>query len=617
MPVKEKLRLTLRGYQTMNRLVPGLIPLVVLQNVLEAFFPFVGIYMSAQILTALAQQKPLPELLWLVGVTVGLNFLVTLFSTGVFRLWEYRSARLWRVESLPLHQKLQSMDYSRVEDAEIHQKLSHIQIMRQTNGLGLPRLLWSLAGAIQGLSTILFSVAFTTEAFLSLPPEGTALGSWGFLLSPWFTVLMVLLVLGNICLDVWRSTTSAQKGAKAMSAFQMGNRFGSYYFEYLFNYQAGKDLKLYGMQNIIRGQFGWIIDMLDSVTKKFQRISSLYDCLGAVTSTLFSGLVYCYVALKALFGCFSVGGIVQYAGSLSKLGGGITTLMECVSMLLFNAEALQELFDFIDMPDEQRNGNLSVEKRADNEYEIAFRDVSFRYPGTETDVLKNLNLEFRIGKRMAVVGMNGSGKTTMIKLLCRLYDPTEGMITLNGIDIRKYDYQEYMGIFSVVFQDFKLFSYSLGQNVAASVEYDGERVKRCLQKAGFGEERLKRMEKGLETALYKDFEEDGVEISGGEAQKIALARALYKNAPFIILDEPTAALDPVAEFEIYSKFNEIVDDKTTVYISHRLSSCRFCDDIVVFDEGRMVQRGCHETLIADITGKYYSLWNAQAQYYTE
>ena len=210
--------------------------------------------------------------------------------------------------------------------------------------------------------------------------------------------------------------------------------------------------------------------------------------------------------------------------------------------------------------------------------------------------------------------MNGSGKTTFIKLLCRLYDPTEGKILLNGIDIQKYNYEEYMGIFSVVFQDFKLFSFSLGQNIAANADYDKARVEYCLKKAGFGE-RLAQMPNGTDTCLYKDFSENGVEISGGEAQKIALARALYKDAPFIVLDEPTSALDPVAEAEVYSKFNEIVGQKTAIYISHRLSSCWFCDEIIVFDHGLIIQRGSHDDLVADEKGKYAELWRAQAQYY--
>ena len=247
---------------------------------------------------------------------------------------------------------------------------------------------------------------------------------------------------------------------------------------------------------------------------------------------------------------------------------------------------------------------------------VEFRDVSFRYPGSAQYALRHLNMKFKVGGRLAVVGMNGSGKTTFIKLLCRLYDPTEGVILLNGIDIRKYRYDEYMDIFSVVFQDFRLLALPLGQNVAACTGYDAARVTDCLQKAGFGE-RLAAMPQGLDTALYQELDENGVTVSGGEAQKIAIARALYKDAPFIILDEPTAALDPVAEAEIYAKFNETAGDKTAIYISHRLSSCKFCDEIAVFDHGEVIQQGTHEHLLADPAGKYYELWNAQAQYYTE
>lgn len=213
------------------------------------------------------------------------------------------------------------------------------------------------------------------------------------------------------------------------------------------------------------------------------------------------------------------------------------------------------------------------------------------------------------------MGENGSGKSTFIKLLCRLYDPQEGQILLNGIDICKYRYDDYTKIFSVVFQDFQLLSQPLGANVAGCKEYDPVRVKKALTDAGFGE-RLASMPQGLDTYLFRDIEKDGVDVSGGEAQKIAIARALYKDAPFIILDEPTAALDPIAEAEIYAKFNEISGDRTAIYISHRLSSCKFCDEIVVFENGAVIQQGTHEQLLADADGKYCKLWSAQAQYYT-
>ena len=261
-------------------------------------------------------------------------------------------------------------------------------------------------------------------------------------------------------------------------------------------------------------------------------------------------------------------------------------------------------------------GSLTTEKRSDRRYDVEFKDVSFRYPGSDIWALRHVNIRFKVGRRLAIVGENGSGKTTFIKLLCRLYDPQEGQILLNGIDVRKYRYDDYMRIFSVVFQDFQLICQPLGNNVAGSMVYDHTRAKRALIDAGFGD-RLATMEKGLDTVLYKNLSDDGVEVSGGEAQKIAIARALYKDAPFIILDEPTAALDPIAEAEIYSKFDEIAGDKTAIYISHRLSSCKFCDEIAVFHEGEIIQQGSHAELLADWGGKYYALWNAQAQYYTE
>ncbi len=326
------------------------------------------------------------------------------------------------------------------------------------------------------------------------------------------------------------------------------------------------------------------------------------------------GAAYAVLIVRAVRGGVSVGSIARYVSCIALLMAAVLGLVDSVQRTLVNDKYLKRYFSYFDIPNGMYKGSLTVEKRDDNEYNVEFKDVSFRYPNAQAWALRHVNLKFRVGEKLAVVGMNGSGKTTFIKLLCRLYDPTEGVILLNGVDIRKYDYDEYMSLFSVVFQDVKLFAVSLGQNVAADTDFDRERVNACLARAGF-ERRESTLPKGLDTPLYKDYDKDGVEISGGEAQKIALARALYKDAPFIILDEPTAALDPVSEYEVYSHFNSIAGDKTAVYVSHRLASCRFCDKIAVFDAGRIVQTGRHEELLAAGGGKYCGLWNAQAQYF--
>ena len=399
-----------------------------------------------------------------------------------------------------------------------------------------------------------------------------------------------------------------KKNQNFFASLSKSNTVWDYYFHYTAIGGAGKEIRLYNQKPLI-------MEVEKERLNKFIGNHS-YGAIGvtegiaAVANTALSGAVYVIIGLRALYGVFGIGDVVQYVGAVTQLAGHLTNVVVSISILKISVPHLEQLYAFLDLPDQKYKGSLPVEKRVDNEYEIEFRNVSFKYPGSTRYALRNLNLKFRIGQRLAVVGMNGSGKTTMIKLLCRLYDPTEGEITLNGIDIKKFRYHEYIGIFSVVFQDFSLFGFPLGQNIASSVDIDEAKATECLQKSGA-------QKMSLDTFLYKGFDENGVEISGGEAQKIALARALYKDAPFIVLDEPTAALDPIAEFEIYSKFNEIIGGKTAVYISHRLSSCRFCDDIAVFHDGQLVQRGRHDDLIADVDGKYFELWGAQAQYYSE
>ena len=321
---------------------------------------------------------------------------------------------------------------------------------------------------------------------------------------------------------------------------------------------------------------------------------------------------YLYVGLKAIYGMISIGSALKYISAYANLVESVSGIFYSWIEINVKAEYLSYFYDFMEIQNKQYQGTIPTEKRDDNEFEIEFRDVSFRYPNTENFVLRHVNQKIKIGTKTAVVGKNGAGKTTFIKLLCRLYEPTEGQILLNGVDIRYYDYKDYSRIFSVVFQDFNLFSFSIAQNVACDKDFDEQKVTDCLERAGFGE-RLKTMPDGIGTNIYQ-MEDNGVEISGGEAQKIAIARALYKDAPFVILDEPTSALDPVAEYEIYQHFDKMVQGKTSIYISHRMSSCRFCDKILVFDQGQIVEEGNHEELMAG-DGLYSKLWNAQAQYY--
>lgn len=245
---------------------------------------------------------------------------------------------------------------------------------------------------------------------------------------------------------------------------------------------------------------------------------------------------------------------------------------------------------------------------------LEFRKVSFRYPQSEGFVLKEVSLTLREGESLSIVGVNGAGKTTFIKLLCRLYEPTEGKILLNGTDIAEIPYPEYVRQLGVVFQDFRLFAFSMEENITMGMPVGGHTIEQCLDKCGLSE-KCRSLPQGLRTNLSKEFDESGVEFSGGEGQKLALARVLYKDAPIIILDEPTAALDPLAEYELYRRFQEIVEGKCAVYISHRLSSTRFTDKIAVFHQGRVAEYGTHRELMEQKDGIYAALFRMQAQYY--
>ena len=249
-------------------------------------------------------------------------------------------------------------------------------------------------------------------------------------------------------------------------------------------------------------------------------------------------------------------------------------------------------------------------------YELELENVSYRYPGTDKDVLTNINLKIRPGENIAIVGLNGAGKTTLVKVICGFLDPTEGRVLLNGVDIREYNRSNYYELFSAVFQDFAILPHTIAVNVAQELEVtDEEKMKSCIEKAGL-KEKIESLPEQYQTLLRKEVYKEALALSGGETQRLMLARALYKDAPFIILDEPTAALDPIAESEIYQRYNEMTTNKSSLYISHRLASTRFCDRVLLIDGSVIREEGTHEELI-QLGGKYAELFEVQSKYYRE
>ena len=612
---KETARLSLRGYKVWWAENPKLLISTMTCGVVNALTPYVSIWLLARLINEISGPRDSQRLTMLALAVMTSTAMLSLLSAGLTRWKNVQWASIWHTQNKIFVAKLLSMDFADVDNARTQELRSQIWQNTDSGAWGLYKLLFSFDAIIRSVMSIVGAVVLTTSLFML--PVSASSGHLTILNNPLFILLIIAIMLTVTFVAPLFSIKTGSYWVKHADEHKMGNRLFTFWFGTLGNDRSkALDIRIYRQDILSRNNLKKYNPF--TVHSKIARASrgpmGGYNALSGAVSQVFVGVAYAFVCLKALGGAFGAGSVVQYVGSITALSTGLSLLISTLGDLRNNTIFLRTVFEFLDILNNMYQGKLAVEKNSDKEYEIEFRNVSFKYHGQEKYALRDVSLTFRAGQRLAIVGMNGSGKTTFIKLLCRLYDPSEGEILLNGIDIRTYNYHEYMSIFSVVFQDFKLLSFELGENIATNINYDGTKAERCLRDAGFGE-RLDRLPQGLLTALYKDFDENGVDISGGEAQKIALARALYRNAPFIILDEPTAALDPIAEFEVYSRMNEIVGDKTAVFISHRLSSCRFCNDIIVFHEGRLVQRGSHDALVADESGMYYQLWNAHAQYY--
>lgn len=600
-------KLILRGFRVLYDICPRNMIWRTIRCVTHQLAPYFTLCLSAEMISRLAGGAPLRILLALALITVAGQLLLNLALHFTDQKAEEMECINFDLNELYMLKVQCRMQYRHLENPETAQLRQRIRNHSNYGGYGLNRLYWSYAKFLGAVVNIVFSVSLTVSLLRRVPGENLT-GFPAFVNHPLSALVLLALIGINVLVQMINIHHFDPKNTRIWSdyslRFALANRYMMFYSDTVvmgaveFSLSRCREALLEGsyLREIFKNSMG-----KSMVSRTLETMTNL--------------VLYLYVGAKAYIGTFGIGNFVLYTGTVNKFVTAVSELGSALSEMRQNNEYLIELYRFLDLPDEMYHGTLSVEKREDNQFEIEFRNVSFKYPGSDSYALKNVSFRFRIGERLAFVGRNGSGKTTFVKLLCRLYDPTEGQILLKGIDITKYDYDQYIKLFSVVFQDIFIFSFSLGENISAQRDYDEEKVRTCLQKVNFGE-KLSELEQGLKTAFGFLYQNDGVEFSGGEAQKIALARALYKDAPYIILDEPTAALDPIAEAEVYAGFNEIMDGKTAIYVSHRLSSCRFADKILVFHEGQIVQQGGHDELVNEKDGKYYELWNAQAKYYS-
>lgn len=629
-------------FSTAWKKYPWFFVLETLKTLVQTAQPFLGVFVTPLLVDELCTTRNVRTLVLYTAILVGGEFALQLLSQGLDTVLQKYQERLDNYFTMQLGQHSMNLDFQLTED-----KAALDQLEKAKTGMS-----WYSGGA--------YGIA--EQVFLFL---GNVFKIAGFVtVITMHAPLLLAVILAYIVLNALVTSKRNKVELQAFGRLSGVNRMFGYFGFQIVDFHYGKDIRLYDARRMMTEKWA-NYSRENHAAWKWQADKTYPYALLSDALYLFCTLItYLYVGTLVIRKVFSIATFTQMISASGALGATLGGLVWNVQELLKRSNYAYEYVLFMEYPEALPKGNAPVKA---GEHRIEFRNVSFAYPGTDKKVLDGVSVTVEPGEHLSIVGLNGAGKTTFIKLLCRLYDPTEGEILLDGRNIQEYDYKEYLAQFAPVFQDFKLFGFSVRENVTItehgagvedqrtesarekgertesarekgerteSAKEKGERAKGAREeeeRAGSesAEEReieellrlteldgmVAKLPKGIDTRLFKIFEEDGIEPSGGEQQKLAIARALYKKAPVLILDEPTAALDPIAEYEVYRQFHTLVGGKTAFYISHRLSSCRFCDRIAVFSEGKVAEYGSHDELVKRPGGIYAKMFEAQAQYY--
>lgn len=583
------LKIVLYVYKLAHRLCKSYLPLVISSSFVTAIQPLINLMMLKFIIDELTGAQRIPYFIGLVGIAMSANFILNVLQ-NILKTWvAIKDNDLMNGFDLMIGEKVMSLDFEMVEDPEILDLKERALFPVHNQGV-FQNVIEQAMTLVSQVITMIGLIAILTT------------------LNP--LLIIFLFVMAAITTLINKKTQKVMYDLYQL-LIPVNRKFG-YYAKVTTDFSYGKDIRLYEMDKLLIDRIAEYNETSLSVFTKLYVILGRYLGYNELVLQLQMVLVYVYMAYKVVTKSIGFGDFTMYASAATQFGQCLSivgsTYMEMSQMCRY----LEPYLEFEALKSTRSNGKRTLDSSLTPT--IEFRGVSFKYPKSDAYALKDVNITIKAGEKLSIVGLNGAGKTTFIKLLTRLYEPTEGGIYLNGINILEYDLKSYLELMSVVFQDFKLLAFSVKENIVFDEEVDDDSVISILKEAGF-EQDLNKLPKGIHTPIYKTFEEDGIEFSGGQSQKIAIARAIYKDSPLVILDEPTSALDPIAEYEIYRRFNELVGDKTTIYISHRLSSCLFCDQIAVFKDGRMVEYGTHQDLIHQNDGLYQEMYQAQAQYY--
>ena len=626
--MKDDILIIMRGIGEFNKILPKQMAFLASKSVIAAFTPYIAVVMSAMILNELVGAQNKIKLLTCILVSIG----ATLLLSGIGYLLDAKISvgysRLFSTHEIILTDKAYRIPFCLLENDSIRSLREQVSGSISLSGAGMASLYWDVDVVVKNLCSAVISFALGLN-FMSQVMTGVRSGRISGSVAVADMILLVILTVG--C-SYFTCKIASKRFDVSFDIFEQGaryNRYGEFYtLSYLPDEDMAMDIRIFKQKKLILEESQKkCYQPLAQGKAKEMRAAGRLDVSKAVCAGICGAAVYAVVGFLAIREVIGIGNVVMIYSAVTMLITALSELAQIITDLRNNNVHLLNYFQYMDIEEEKTTAqkeeaetkkeketeNKTMTGRADS-YEIVFEKVSFHYPDSEDMVLQDIDLRIIPGEKLAIVGENGSGKTTLIKLLCRLYRPTTGRILLNGVNIWEYPYEEYIHNIATVFQDFSLFAFPIAENVAASKEYDEKKVYEALCRADL-QKKIDKLSKGIRQAISHDYEEDGMDLSGGEAQKVAIARAIYKAVPIVILDEPTAALDPYAEKEIYEQFFKNLANETMLSISHRLSSCRLCDRIAVLHSGRLVQQGSHEELLGQVNGKYAELWEMQAQYY--
>ena len=578
---------------------PSYVFLLFFQIVLNSLSPFSKIIFPSLIIEELTKvpldQVNIHQITFLLILFLAIEFLIPFLLNIIWMFLLHNENMLNKYWQKMMGEKMMKMRFYHLENPEVLDQISKAKdgLLGYGNNLG----------GFQALINNIIQVISNLLSIIGLIYIIAQINGW-----------LILILLFIVDLRLWNQSKIKNLNIKRWEERKRIDRENEYYTSLLVDFKYGKDIRLYACKDLfIDKNKEYIEDTYHyqvQLNQKFKRLSIIDNGLNMLNQLL----TYGYVAYYFIKSYISISQYSLYVTTINNFISFSYNIFNSVLNIRQNTKMMVEFKKFMDIDDTYQEGTVQINQ--DEPLVLEFKNVSFAYPNTDQFILKNINFCIDGKKKISIVGENGAGKSTFIKLLMRLYDPTEGQITLNGIDIKKINIQDYYDLFSVVFQDYQLIGFSLGEQITSSDHFNEEKVNQILKDVQF-ENKMEHLEKGLATSMLKYFDNQGIELSGGESQKIAIARSLYKNGKILILDEPTSALDPLAEYEIYSQFHKMTEGKLTFYISHRLSSCRFCDEIIVLEQGKIVQVGHHDTLIQDEQGKYYKMFKAQAKYYQD